>query len=157
MLHVLVFADEAFDDAQLGLDLGRLDVERAAGVESRFVAFVDVDVLRRAVGGENDLLALACQLVEYLEHDVERLLLALQLLDVVDKEDVGFLVVHLEVLVAGLLRVVRRRCVHVVLEQLIRVFVDDLQVGHVAVDVVLYGPKQMRLAQARPSVDEQRV
>ena len=108
MLHILVFADEAFDDAQLGLDLGRLDVECAAGVEARFVAFVDVDVLRRAVGREHDLFALACQLVEYLEHDVERLLLALQLLDVVDEEDVCFLVVHLEILVAGLLRVVRR-------------------------------------------------
>ena len=50
LFHVLVFADEAFDDAQLGLDLGWLDVERAAGVEARLVAFVDVDVFRRAVG-----------------------------------------------------------------------------------------------------------
>ena len=47
---LLVFLDEALDDAELRLYFRRLDVEGAAGVEAALVALVDVDVLGRAVG-----------------------------------------------------------------------------------------------------------
>ena len=88
----LVFADKAFHDAQFRFDFRRLDVERAAGIETRFVTFVDVDVLRRAVGRQDNLPSLAGQLVEDLEHDVERLLFALQVLHVVHQQNVGVFV-----------------------------------------------------------------
>ena len=51
----------------------------------------------------------------------------------------------------------RRRCLGVVVEQLGRVLVDHLQLRHVAVDVILDSAQQMRFAQARFAVDEQRV
>ena len=113
-----VLADEALDDAELGLDLGRLDVDGGPVVEAGVVALVDVDVLRGAVGREDDLASLGDELVEYLEDDVERLLLVLEELDVVDKEDVGLLVVALELLVAALLLVMGAYGVHVVVDQL---------------------------------------
>ena len=155
--RLAVLVHEAFHDAQLRLDLGGLDVERAARVEAAAVALVDVDVLRRAVGRQHHLAALAGQLVEYLEHDVERLLLALQVLDVVDEQHVGFLVARLEVLVAGFLLVVRRAGLHVVAQQLGRVHVDGGKLRHRLVDVVLDGAHEVRFPQTRLAVDEQRV
>lgn len=154
---VAVLVDEAFDDAELRLDLGRLDVDGSALVEPRMVALVDVDVFRRSVGRENDLLPLAGELVEDLEHDVERLLLALEVLDVVDEEDVGFLVMGFEVPVARLFLIVRCACVHVVGQKLGRVDVDRSEVRLRLADVVLYGPHEVRFPQPALSVDEQRV
>lgn len=109
-----VFVDEAFDDPELRLYFRRLDVNGSALVEAGVIALVDVDVFRCSVGREDDLLSLVRQLVEYLEHDVERLLFALQILDIVDQQHVGFFVARFEVLVAGLLLVVRRAGLHVI-------------------------------------------
>ena len=104
------------------------------------VALVDVDVFRRSVGRENDLLPLAGELVEDLEHDVERLLLALEVLDVIDEEDVGFLVMGFEVPVARLFLIVRCACVHVVGQKLGRVDVDRSEVRLRLADVVFVWP-----------------
>ena len=88
------------------VSISGLDVDGSALHEAGVVALLDVDVLRRAVGGKHDLLALVHQLVENLEHDVERARLALQKLDVVDQQHVGTFVQRLEVVVAGFVDVV---------------------------------------------------
>ena len=87
----------------------------------------------------------AGEVVEDLEDDVERLLLSLEVLHVVDEEHVDLLVPLLEVAVARLLLVVARRRLGVIAEELGRVDVDRGQVGHRLADVVLDGPEQVRL------------
>ena len=74
-----------------------------------------------------------------MEHDVERLLLALQILHVVDEQHVCFLIAGLEVLVARLLLVVCGACLHVVGEQFCRIDVDGAEPRHRFVHVVLDG------------------
>ena len=96
----LVFVEEALDDSQLGFNLRRLDINGSALVEARMVALIDIDVTRRAVGRENNLLSLVGQLVEDLEYDVERLLLTLKILDIVNEQDISLFVTRLEVSVA---------------------------------------------------------
>ncbi len=95
------------------------------------------------------------ELVEYLEHDIQRLLLALEELDVVDEEHIGFLVMVLEVLVAFLLLVVGCHRVGVIVHQLGGIDVDGAQVRLRLADVVLHRAHEVGLAQPALAVDEQ--
>ena len=152
-----IFVDEALDDTELRFDLRRLDIDGSTLIEPGMVSLVDVDVLRRSVCGENYLLSLAGELVEYLKDDIEGLLLALEVLDVVDEQDIGFLVVGLEVFVARLLLVMSCARLHVVREELGRVDVDRLEVWLSFANVILDGSHEVSFPQTAFPVDKKRV
>ena len=152
-----VLLDEALHDAELGFDFGWLDVESSARVESGDVALVDIDVFRCAVSGKDNLFSLVSHLVENLEHDIERLLLALEVLHVVDEQHVRFLVALLEVAVARFFLVMRHRGFHIIREQLCGIDVGHLQLRSRLVDVVLNRAQKVRFPQPALAVDEKRI
>ena len=84
------------EDGEAGLELGRLDVGDEAPLEAGAEAVLEAgDRLRRPVGRDDDLAALAVELVERVEELLLELLGALEELDVVDEQ-------HVEVAVAAL-------------------------------------------------------
>ena len=77
------------EDRDPGLEVGRLDVGDQAPLEPGAQALLDLrDLLRRAVGGEDDLLARLVEVVEGVEELLLGALLARDELDVVDQEHV---------------------------------------------------------------------
>jgi hypothetical protein len=132
---------------------GRLDVGDEAPLEAGAEPVLERgDRLRRAVRADDDLLVGAVQLVEVVEELLLEPLLALHELDVVDEQHVDLAVLALE-----LTRGVRADGVDEVVEVRLGRDVAD-GVGRVVLpDVVGDGVEQVRLAQARHAVDEQRV
>ena len=150
-------ANQAFYDVALRFVVGRLDVDRRAGVESGDVAFVQVDVLGCAVGGEHELLALRDHRIEDAEERVQRARFALQPLDVVDKQHVCLLEEPFEVLETLLVHTFFYCGVGIAVYQLHRVDVANVELGTGFAYVVLDSAHQMGFAHAGASVDEQGV
>ena len=85
------------EDGEAGLELGWLDVGDEAPLEPGAEAVLEGgDRLRRPVGRDDDLAALAVELVERVEELLLELLGALEELDVVDQEHVEVAVATLE-------------------------------------------------------------
>src|SRR5690606_5352196 len=85
------------EDRDAGLEVRRLDVRDEAPLEPGPQAVLEaVELLRRDVRGDDDLLVRVVQGVERVEVLLHRLFLALQELDVVDEEDVDLAVAALE-------------------------------------------------------------
>jgi hypothetical protein len=75
------------EDREPGLELGRLDVGDEAPLEAGAEPVLEArDGLGGAVGGDDDLPALAVELVERVEELLLQLLGALEELDVVDQQ-----------------------------------------------------------------------
>jgi hypothetical protein len=135
------------------LELGRLDRDGQPLVEAAAQPVVDArELLGVGVAGDDDLLARVGQGLERVEELLLRAVLAAEELDVVDQQQVERVVVALE-LVEGLALVGAHDVAHVLL---------GVDVAHaraaVAVDQrVAHRVDQVRLAQAHPAVQEQRV
>ena len=88
-----------------GLELGRLDVGEQALLEPAAHAVLEADLVGRPVGRQHDLAVGLVQVVEGVEELLQRLLLALEELHVVDQQHVDVAVAALEpVAAAGLHR-----------------------------------------------------
>ena len=131
-----------------------MDIEGATAVEAGLVALVDIDVLRGSICGKNNLLARCGELVEYLEDDIERLAFTLEILNIVDEQDICFLVAVLEVAVAQFVLVMYSCCLHELVEEFSRVGIDGLHVRESFFHVILDRHKKVGFAQARLAVDE---
>lgn len=154
--EVLVLLDDALvvaledDVLHLKARLGH-QAEHAAA-EAAGEALVHGKVLGRAVGCQGDFLAFADEAVHELEEELDGCLLAHDVLDVVDDEDVRIAVfAHDEVAGAAL----GAKLVHVIVEVGLGIRVFHADVGLFLGQVVADGKEQVRLAQARVAVDEQ--
>src|SRR5204862_3153350 len=135
------------------LEIGRLDVRDETPLEPRSQALLEGrDLPRRPVARDHDLPARLVQGVEGVEELLLDPLLVLEELDVVDEEDVVGAVALLEALDA----LVAQRVDEVVHESLAR-DVADAQVRRVLADVLRDGLEEVRLAEPRAAVDEERV
>lgn len=118
-------------------------------------ALLQAELGRALVCREHDLLAVAREVVEGVEEEVDGLRRAAEPLDVVDDEDVDVMVVLLERPLDVPGRV--DHGIRVVAHELAGVAIDADAVGVIDGEVVLDGLEQVGLAHARPAVDEQRV
>ena len=141
------------EDGEAGLELGRLDVGDQAPLEPGPEAVLEAgDRLRGPVGRDDDLAALAVELVERVEELLLELLGAFEELDVVDQQ-------HVEVAVAAL------EAGHRLGADRVDEFVHERLGGDVAhplvpehgADVVPDRVQEVGLAQPGRAVDEQRV
>ena len=140
-------------DRDAGLEVRRLDVGDEAPLEPRPHPVLEaVELLGRQVGRDHDLLVRVVQRVEGVEELLHRLFLALQELDVVDEEHVDLAVAALER--AGLALADR---VDEVVGELLGVHVPHADARVEVLRVVADRVQQVRLAQPRVAVDEQRV
>ena len=141
------------EDGEAGLELGRLDVGDEAPLEAAAEPVLEGgDRLRRPVGGDHDLAAVAVELVERVEELLLELLGALEELDVVDEQ-------HVEVAVAALERRHRLRADRST-NSFMNVSVETYRtrlLGNSVSHVVADGVQQVGLAEAGGAVDEQRV
>ena len=141
------------EDGESGLELGWLDLGDQPGEEPAAQTVLEGgDRLRRAVGGEDDLLGRAVEGVEGVEELLLEGLLALHELDVVDEQDVALPVAAFER---------RRRAVADGVHELVHVGlggdVADVAAAEVLQDVVPDGVEEVGLAEPGVPVDEQRV
>ena len=140
-------------DGDPGFEFWRLNGDGQPPGESRFQSFIDaVDVFRVAIAGQNDLLAPIDQRVEGVEKFLLRPFLVREEMNVVNQQRVDRAVVVLE----AFLSTVADRRDHVV-QPLFGAQVSDVGVRVVLLNAIAHGMHQMRLAQARLPVDEQRV
>ena len=143
----------ALDDGNARFKIRRLDVGGQAplkpGAQTLLQGF---DLLRGAVRRDDDLAAIVVQRVEGVEKLLLRALLAGQELDVVDQKHVRLAVALAELL---------HRCSLDGGDRLVREFftihVDNVEIRVVLLDLNFDGVQQVRLAQTRRPVDEQRV
>lgn len=154
--EVLALLDDALvvaledDVLHLKARLGHQAEHTAA--EAAGETLVHGEVLGRAVGCQGDFLAFADEAVHELEEELDGCLLAHDVLDVVDDEDVRIAVfAHDEVAGAAL----GAEFVHIIVEVGLRIRVFHADVGLFLGQVVADGKEQVRLAQARVAVDEQ--
>ena len=141
------------DDGHAGLKIWRLDVGGQAPLETGAqTLFQTLDLLGRAVGGDDDLLVGVVEGVEGVEELFLRGLLARDELDVVHQQQVGHAVLHPEVFGAA-----GADGGDQLVGELLTGDVHDDEVGVGALDLGLDGRQQMGLAEARAAVDEQRV
>jgi hypothetical protein len=153
MLVWILEAMNSRTSGDAGLEVGRLDVGDEAPLEAVAQSVLQrLQPLRRAVGGQDDLLVGVVEGVEGVEELLLGLGLPLQELDVVDEEHVDVAVAALE----AVLPVVADRVDELVGELLAR---DVAHLGSVVerADVVADGVEQVGLAQPGVAVDEQRV
>ena len=148
---------KGLDNTKLGLDVGRLDVDGGAGSEARLVALVEADALGGAIGRQHYLATAARKGIEQLEHDIEGTLFALELLDVVDEQHVGFLVEGFEVLETALFPIMGGTGLGVLVGDAVGIHKDGAEVWVGFSDVVLDGSHEMGLSQAALAIDEQGV
>ena len=120
--------------------------------EAALIALLHVDVLRRAIGSQDNGFASALQLIEGVEELLLDTLFALEELDIVDQKNVCRAVLLLETI--DLLRADR---VHEVVRELLRSDEDDLLVREVLSDVVADSLKKVGLTEPGSSPEEQRV
>src|SRR6185369_82050 len=141
------------EDGDLGLEVGRLDVGDQAPFESRAKSLLECgDVLRLRVRREHDLLLVLVQRVEGVEELLLRPFLAGEKLDVVEQEGVD-----------GAVTLAERR--HLVVadrgdqvgDEAVGRHVDDLLPGVFLADPLADGLDQVRLAEARSTIDEERI
>ncbi len=141
------------EDRDACLEIGRLDVGEQPPLEPRAQPLLQGrDLPRRAVGRDDDLGAALVERVEGMEELLLDALLALEELDVVDEQDVVVPVAALEPLDP----LVAQGVDEVVHEGLAR-HVAHRQPPRVLSHVVPDRLEQVRLAEPRPAVDEQRV
>jgi hypothetical protein len=141
------------EDRDPGLEVGRLDVADEAPLEPGPQPLLEPgQLLRRQVGGDDDLLRRVVQRVEGVEELLLRLHLAGQELDVVDEEHVDVAVDRLE---AG--GPVVADAVDEVVGELLGVHVAHPQVGQQLPRVLADRVQEVGLAQSGVAVDEQRV
>ena len=140
-------------DGDARLEIGLLRVGDQALVEARDQPLLEArDVLRRLVGGDHDLLVRVAQRVERVEELLLRALLAGEELDVVHEQHVD-----------GAIAVPERERLavldgpdHLVREPL-GGDVEHARLGLQALHLVAHGVQDVRLAEARVAVDEERV
>ena len=157
--HLLVVDVDPVDlhllaqDRDARLEVRRLDVGDQPPLEAAAQPLLERrDVARRPVGREHDLRAGLVQRVEGVEELLLEALLALEELDVVDEQDVVGAVALLEALDP----LVAQRVDEVVDEGLAR-HVAHARAPGVLGDVLRDGLEQVRLAEPRAAVDEERV
>ena len=143
----------AAHDGHAHLKIGRLNVRDEAHHEAGAQTVVKaLDLLRRAVADQHDLLARVVQRVERMEELLLRRDLARDELDVVHKQNVRRTVFVVQL---------RRRAVLDGGDDLVRerlaVHKEDVVVGMVVQDLRADGVQKMRLAEAGVAPDEQRV
>ena len=140
-------------DGDAGFQVRRLHVgDQAAFEAGAQTVFQRVQLLRRAVGGQDDLFVGLVQRVEGVEELFLGSLFALEELDVVDHQNVQVAVAPLE----GLLPVVAHG-IDVVVGEFLGGDVFDAQPRLQHTGVVPGGVQEVRFAQARSAPDEQRV
>ena len=143
----------ALDDGNAGFKIRRLDVGGQAplkpGAQTLLQRF---DLLRGAVRRDDDLAAIVVQRVEGVEKLLLRALLAGQELDVVDQKHV-----RLAVALAELLHRCRLDGGDRLVREFFTIHVDNVEIRVVLLDLNFDGVQQMRLAQTRRPVDEQRI
>ena len=143
----------ALDDGDAGLKIGRLDVGGQTPLKAGAQTLLQtLDFLGGAVGRDNDLPPVVVQGVEGVEELFLRGFLARQELDIVDQQHVRLPVFLAELLGRGGFYggddlVGKHLAVHI----------HDVEIGVVLFDFDLNGVEQVRLAQTRRTVDEQRV
>ena len=143
----------ALDDGNAGLEIRRLDVGGQTPLKTGAQTLLQrFDLLRGTIGRDDDLPTVVVQRVEGVEKFLLRALLARKELDVVDQQHVRLAVGLAELLHRGRLdgrdRLIRK---------LFTVDVNNVEIRVVFLDLNFDGVQQMRLAQARRLVDEQRV
>ena len=143
----------ALQDLVFHLVAGLCDQAEHAGVEAAGQTLVHAQVLGSAVCRDNDLLVIADELVHELEKVVHARALADDVLDVIDDEHVHAVVRLHDGGVALLLAV---ELGHQVVQICLGVGILDLDLGRLLGELVFDGKQQVRLAQARFAVDEQR-
>ena len=140
-------------DGHARLEIGRLDIGHQAAFEAGAQAVVQQGHLhRRPVGGDDDLVSGFVDIVEGVEELDLGALLAGDELDIVHQKEIDVAVARAELLRRALLQGLD----HLVGE-VVALDVFDLFLRMVLADVLTDGEQQMRLAQARVAVDEQRV
>ena len=143
----------ALDDGNAGFKIRRLDVGGQAplkpGAQTLLQRF---DLLRGAVRRDDDLAAIVVQRVEGVEKLLLRALLAGQELDVVDQKHV-----RLAVALAELFHRCRLDGGDRLVREFFTIHVDNVEIRVVLLDLNFDGVQQMRLAQTRRPVDEQRI
>ena len=143
----------ALEDRVLHLKAGVRDQAEHARVESAGEALVQAELFGCAVGCDDDLLAVADELVHQLEEEFDGGLAADDVLDVVDDQDIGVAVLAHDRLARPLLHA---ELTHVVVDVDLRAGVLNPDVGLFLGQVVFDGEQQVGLAQAGVTVDEQR-
>ena len=143
----------ALDDGNARFKIRRLDVGGQAplkpGAQTLLQGF---DLLRGAVRRDDDLAAIVVQRVEGVEKLLLRALLAGQELDVVDQKHV-----RLAVALAELLHRCRLDGGDRFVREFFTIHVDNVEIRVVLLDLNFDSVQQVRLAQTRRPVDEQRV
>ena len=143
----------ALDDGNARFKIRRLDVGGQAplkpGAQTLLQGF---DLLRGAVRRDDDLAAIVVQRVEGVEKLLLRALLAGQELDVVDQKHV-----RLAVALAELLHRCRLDGGNRLVREFFTIHVNNVEIRVVLLDLNFDGVQQVRLAQTRRPVDEQRV
>ena len=143
----------ALDDGNARFKIRRLDVGGQAplkpGAQTLLQGF---DLLRGAVRRDDDLAAIVVQRVEGVEKLLLRALLAGQELDVVDQKHV-----RLAVALAELLHRCRLDGGDRLVREFFTIHVNNVEIRVVLLDLNFDGVQQVRLAQTRRPVDEQRV
>ena len=123
------------------------------GIKATGQALVHIKVLGRAVGGDHDLLVVTDKFVHQLEEVIHARALANDVLDVIDDKHVDAVVRLHNGGVALLLAV---EFCHQIVQICLRVGVLHLDLGRFLCQLIFDGEQQVRLAQARFAVDEQR-
>ena len=143
----------ALDDGNAGFKIRRLDVGGQAplkpGAQTLLQGF---NLLRGAVRRDDDLAAIVVQRVEGVEKLLLRALLAGQELDVVDQKHI-----RLAVALAELLHRCRLDGGDRLVREFFTIHIDNVEIRVVLLDLNFDGVQQVRLAQTRRPVDEQRV
>ena len=152
--HVLVLAEGLrAEDGQAGLEVGRVDLGDQAGEEAAAQAVLEgLDGLGRPVGGQDDLLGGALEVVVGVEELLLEALFALHELDVVDEEDVAVPVPALEGQGGR-----GPEGVDEVVHEGLGGDVEDLAAGVVLGHVVADGVEQVGLAETGVAVNEEGV
>ena len=132
------------DDGRARLEIRRLHVREQAALEPGAQAVVEaLHLLRRPVGGHDDLLSGLVQAVEGVEKLLLRAVLAGDELDIVHEQQVG-----IAVFLAEVLRRARADGFDHLVDELLALDVGDLRAGVVVADGLPDGEQQVRLAEA---------
>ena len=143
----------ALDDGHAGLEIRRLDVGGQAPLKpGAQTLFQTLDLLGGTVRRDDDLPAVVVQGVESMEKFFLGTFLARQELDIVDEQHVRLTVLLPELFRGG--RLDRRDDL---VGEHFTVHIDDVEIRMVLFDFHLDGVEQVRFAQTRRSVNEQRV
>src|SRR6266852_7719 len=150
--HALAFG-LLLQDGDLGLQVGRLDIGDQAPLEARAQPLLNGgDLLRRAIGGDHDLLLLLVERVESVEELLLSALLAGDELDIVHQQHI-----HSAEAVAEAGHAVKAQRVDHLVGELFGADIGEPRRGVALLDPVADGLHQVGLAHAHPAIEEQRV